>query len=61
MQQEDCGGVSVGLWYDMINTLSVGLANLSPDMDRSATLNAIRHFSQHQSRISHSMVSNDFV
>nr|XP_053655972.1 ectopic P granules protein 5 homolog isoform X2 [Cherax quadricarinatus] len=56
--QEDCGGVSTGLWYDLINTLSIGLCHFSQDMDRTTVIQTIRHFAQHQSRLAHSMVDD---
>ncbi|XP_045603349.2 ectopic P granules protein 5 homolog isoform X1 [Procambarus clarkii] len=56
--QEDCGGFSTALWYDLINTLSVGICHFSPDMDRMALIQAIRDFAQHQSRLSQSMVDD---
>lgn len=55
--QEDCGGVSTGLWYDLINSLAMGVACFTPDMERQAVVQAIRGYAQHQARLSQAMVS----
>ena len=55
--QEDCGGVSIGLWYDLINSLAMGAACLTPDMERQVVVQGIRGCVQHQSRLSQAIVS----
>ncbi|KAG0730098.1 Ectopic P granules protein 5 [Chionoecetes opilio] len=51
--QEDCGGVSSGLWYDLINSLGGGVACFSPDMARQAVVQAVNETLK--------MLSNYFV
>lgn len=57
--QEDCGGVSAGLWYDLINSLGVGVACFRPGMEQQAVAQAIKGYVQHQTRLSQPMVSNN--
>lgn len=56
--QEDCGGVSAGLWYDLINSLGVGVACFRPGMEQQAVVQAIRGYVQHQTRLSQPMVED---
>lgn len=55
-QQEDCGGVSSGLWYDLMNKISVGITTFSPEMERNALNQAIKEYAQHQTILSPCMV-----
>ncbi|MPC32484.1 Ectopic P granules protein 5 [Portunus trituberculatus] len=57
--QEDCGGVSTGLWYDLINSLAMGVTCFTPDMERQAVVQAIRDYAQHQARLSQAMHLTD--
>lgn len=57
--QEDCGGVSAGLWYDLINSLGMGVACFMPDMEHQAVVQTIRDYMQHQTRLSQEMVCID--
>ncbi|XP_047502036.1 ectopic P granules protein 5 homolog [Penaeus chinensis] len=56
--QEDCGGVSSGLWYDLMNKISVGIITFSPEMERNALNQAIKEYAQHQTILSQSMVED---
>ncbi|XP_063611379.1 ectopic P granules protein 5 homolog [Penaeus indicus] len=56
--QEDCGGVSSGLWYDLMNKISVGITTFSPEMERNALNQAIKEYAQHQTILSQCMVED---
>ncbi|ROT60954.1 putative ectopic P granules protein 5-like isoform X2 [Penaeus vannamei] len=56
--QEDCGGVSSGLWYDLMNKISVGITTFSPEMERNALNQAIKEYAQHQTILSPCMVED---
>ncbi|KAK7082716.1 hypothetical protein SK128_026803 [Halocaridina rubra] len=56
--QEECGEVTSGMWYDLMNVLAVGISNFTPNMTRNELDQGIRNYAQNQCRLSSTMVKD---